>query len=609
MELLKRLLKYLRHYKSNIVLALVTNILYAFFSIFTLSMIVPFLSVLFDQVAQVPVKPTFSLTSHFFIDLFYYYMGVVILKFGRMSALFYIAGFMIVLSLFSNLTRYMGHYWLAPLRSGILHDLRNDLYDRILILPLSFYAHQRKGDIMSRMGSDVFEVEWSIFASLQSLCRDPFMIAFFLIVLFSISVKLTLIALVILPLMGYLLASIGKNIKQYSRRSQQLLGRMSSMFEEAVGGLRVIKGYNAVDHVAGKFQTENFRFYRLNKKIFRINELGAPLIEFLCILALLVVSLIGIVLFPEMSLRNGSVFMLYFVVFARLIVPAKALVTTYYTLQKGLSAAARIYEVMDADEQIVEDAQPMVIQELKDKVEYKDVSFTYKECSSAEDCDILHHIDFTLHRGETVAIVGHSGCGKSTLVDLLPRFYDVKFGQILVDGVPNHKYAIADLRALFGIVNQEVILFNDTVYNNIVFGLENVEEAQVYEAAKIAQAHDFILEMEAGYQTVLGDRGMRLSGGQRQRISIARAILRNPQVLILDEATSALDNESEYLFQQALMPLVKDRTAIIIAHRLSTIRFADKILFMKEGRIVECGTHSELMDLQGEYYRFTVAQS
>ncbi|MCQ2284536.1 MAG: ABC transporter ATP-binding protein/permease, partial [Bacteroidales bacterium] len=465
------------------------------------------------------------------------------------------------------------------------------------------------GDILSRMGSDVFEVEWSIFASLQSLCRDPFLIIAFLVALFSISVKLTLISLVIMPLLGYLLATIGKNIKQYSLRSQQLLGKMSSFFEEAVGGLRVIPGYNAMDHASDRFRNENFRFYRLNKKIFRINELGAPLIEFLCILALMVITLVGLIFFPSEALGNGSVFMLYFVVFARLIVPAKALVTTYYTLQKGLSAAGRVYEIIDAEEKIVECPNPIRIQEIKDKIEYKNVSFAYHDVKNEDECDVLHHINFTLPKGKTIAIVGPSGSGKSTIVDLLPRFYDVPFGEILIDGIPNDQYAIADLRSIFGIVNQDVILFNDTVYHNIAFGMKEVTEEQVVAAAKIAQAHDFIMEMENGYQTVLGDRGTRLSGGQRQRISIARAILSNPQVLILDEATSALDNESEYLFQEALIPLIKERTAVIIAHRLSTIRFADTILFVKNGSIVEQGSHDELIALKGEYYHFYTAQS
>ena len=605
--MLKRLLRYLLNYKSNIFLVVLAQLLYAVFSIFTLSMVVPFLSVLFGQVDQIAVKPEFSLTARYIIDTFYYYMGVVIARYGQMSALFYIAGVMILLSFLSNLCRYMGMFWLAPIRSGILQDLRHDLYERILILPLSFYSEQRKGDIISRMGADVQEVEWSVFSSLQSLCRDPFLVIIFLITLFAINVPLTIITLILLPVMGYVLAAIGRGIKKYSLKSQQLLGHMSSLFEEAVGGLRVIKGYNAEDQAYEKFKHRNFQFYRLNKRVFRINELGAPLVEFLCILALLLISLTALVWLPSAATMKGTVFMLYFVVFARVIPPAKALVTTYYTLQKGMTAASRVYEIIDADEKICECQNPMTIHTLKDSIEYKNVSFSYGE--GQEQHQVLHHINLTIHRGQTIAVVGPSGGGKSTLVDLLPRFYDITDGELLLDGVSVNKYKISDLRSLFGIVNQDVILFNDTVYNNIVFGMENVTEEQVIAAAKVAQAHQFISEMEDGYQTVIGDRGTRLSGGQRQRISIARAILRNPEVLILDEATSALDNESEYFFQEALMPLVKTKTAIIIAHRLSTIRFADEIIFLKEGSIVERGSHDALMEARGEYYHFYTAQT
>ena len=609
MEMLKRLLRYLLNYKTNIVLVVLAHLLYAIFSIFTLSMVVPFLSVLFGQVQEVTARPEFSLTSRYVIDTFYYYMGLVILKYGKISALFYIAGVMIVLSFLSNLCRYMAMFWLAPIRSGILRDLRHDIYQRILILPLSFFSEQRKGDIISRMGADVQEVEWSVFSSLQSLCRDPFLIIIFLITLFAINVPLTLITLVVLPALGYGLAAIGKGIKKYSLKSQQLLGRMSSLFEEAVGGLRVIKGYNAEEDAYEKFQHENFQFYRLNKRVFRINELGAPLVEFLCILALLLISMVALVWLPSSVALKGTVFMLYFVVFARIIPPAKALVSTYYTLQKGMTAASRIYEIIDADEKIVENENPLSIHNLQGQIEYKDVSFDYAEGENQDDNQALRNINLTIRRGQTIAIVGPSGSGKSTLVDLLPRFYDVTQGEILLDGKNLNQYRISDLRSLFGIVNQDVILFNDTIFNNIAFGMENVTTEQVEQAAKIAQAHPFIMEMEEGYQTVIGDRGMRLSGGQRQRLSIARAILRNPEILILDEATSALDTESEYLFQEALMPLVESKTAIIIAHRLSTIRFADEIIFLKDGQIVERGTHDTLMAAQGEYFRFCSVQA
>lgn len=608
MTLLKRLLRYLLNYKANIGLVLIANLLYAVFSIFTLTMLVPFLSVLFGQVQQVVARPSFTLSTGFFIDTFYYYMGVIVSQYGQMSALLYIAIVMVVLSLLSNFFRYLGMFWLAPMRSGILRDLRNDFYHKMLLLPISFYNKYQKGDIISRIGADVLEVEWSVYAALQSLCRDPFQIVIYVVVLFTISVKLALVSLVVLPLMGYLLALIGKRIKRYALRSQQLLGKMSSLFEEAVGGLRVIKGYNAVDHTFQRFRHQNFQFYRTTKKVFRISELGAPLIEFLCIMALLGITMVGLLWVPAESMGQGTAFMLFFVVFARLIVPAKALVSTYYTMQKGLTAATRVYEVIDADEQIVECNNPLSIKRLEKEIVFQDVSFSYRDVEDEESCDVLHHVNFRVKRREVVAIVGPSGSGKSTLVDLLPRFYDVKFGQIRIDDKPIQQYRIADLRSLFSMVNQDVVLFNDTVYNNIVFGMDNVTEEQVIAAAKIAQAHQFIMEMEDGYQTQIGDRGMRLSGGQRQRLSIARTILRNPEVLILDEATSALDNESEFLFQEALIPFVKEHTAIIIAHRLSTIRFADKIMFVRDGKIVESGSHEQLMKLQCEYYRFYMAQ-
>ena len=607
MKLFFRLFRHVFPYKLDIVFILIFNFLYSIFSIFSLSMVVPFLSVLFGQTETVTVKPAFEFSADYIINTFYYYMSLIITAHGPVAALVYIAGTMVVLSLLSNLCRYMGMFFLADIRCGILKQIRSEIYHQLLILPLSFYSRQRKGDILNRMGADVQEVEWSVISTLQSICRDPFLIVVFLFALFSISTKLTLIALVVLPIAGYVIAVIGKSIKQKSVKAQQLLGHLSSIFEETISGLRIIKAYNAIDFMSEKFKDENHEFYQLNKKIYRINELGSPLIEFLSVAALMLILFLGGVFAPE-SMFSGGLFVMYILVFARIIPPAKALVTSAYNIQKGMASAERIYEIIDGEEVIVEDKNPVPLQKFKEKIEYQHVGFSYNGHQINGHYDVLDDVNFTLEKGKTVALVGASGSGKSTIVDLLPRFYDVSAGEIILDGINLKRYKISDLRGIFGIVNQDVMLFNDTVYNNITFGMDNKTKEEVIEAAKIAQAHEFIMEMENGYDTVLGDRGMRLSGGQRQRISIARALLSNPQVLILDEATSALDTESEYLFQQAIQGLLKDRTAIIIAHRLSTIRNADQILFVKDGHISEQGTHDELMQQKGDYYRFCTVQ-
>lgn len=609
MEYLGRIFKYLKNYKLQIALILFVQLLYAFFSIFTLTLLVPFLQVLFRQVEAVTTRPEFSFSPQYLIDTFYYLMNTVVERHGQASALLFIAGTMILLSLLSNLCRYAGMFWLSHIRSGILSNIRDEFYRKLIRLPMSYYAKQRSGDIVSRMGADVLEVEWTVISSLLTLCRDPFLIMAYLITLFAISVKLSVVTLIVMPLMAVILSIIGKNIRNYSLQSQELIGRMTAYFEEAVDGLRIIKGYNAQNYVSEQFRKENFQFYRLNKKIFRIKELGSPLIEFLCIFAVLTISIIGLVAFPESFASRGSAFMLYFVVFARMIPPAKSLATTYYQIRKGLGAAARIYEVIDAEEEIKDIPNAKHIADFQNTIEFKNVSFSYNpEIENAEDCEVLRNVSFTLKKGDTMAIVGPSGSGKSTLVDLLSRFYDIRFGEILIDGVPINQYALSDLRSLFGIVNQDVFLFDDTVYNNLIFGTENATEEEVVAAAKIAQAHDFIMELEEGYQTPIGNRGMRLSGGQRQRLSIARAILKKPQIFILDEATSALDNESELLFQEALLPYIEQYTGLVIAHRLSTIRFVDHILFLKDGKVEEFGSHDELMDKKGEYYLFYTAQ-
>lgn len=605
MKQFRRVLTYLRDFKINIVLIFFFNLCYAVFSVFSLSMVAPFLSVLFGNGTMVTERPELSLNANDILNTFYYYMGIIIHDYGQFYALVFIAITMIVSTLFSNLFRYLGLYANAPIRAGISKGLRRDVYHRLLILPLSFYNRQKKGDILNRIGSDVQEVEWSVVCSLQMFFRDPILVIVFLITLFSISYKLTFLTLIILPPAGILIAKIGKSIKKNSTEAQQILGRMTSAFDEAISGLRIIQGHTATDYADRRFRKMNDRFFVLNRRIFRKTEIGAPLVEFLCILALVIVLLLGGNFVVSDAAMTGEKLILFIVIFARIIPPAQSIVSSYYTIQKGMASADRIFRVIDEDEVIEEAKEPVSKKTFDDKIEYSHVHFSYREDGNEE---VLSDISFTLEKGKTVALVGASGSGKSTIVDLLPRFYDVKEGQILIDGIDIRKLKISDLRSIFGIVNQDITLFNDTVYHNIAFGKERVTREMVEAAAKTALAHDFIMEMTEGYDTVIGDRGMMLSGGQRQRLSIARAVLQNPQVLILDEATSALDTESEYIVQQSLQRLMEGRTTIVVAHRLSTIRRADEILFVQGGRIIERGNHDELIALGGEYAKFCALQ-
>ena len=605
MKQFRRVLTYLRDFKINIVLIFFFNLCYAVFSVFSLSMVAPFLSVLFGNGTMVTERPELSLNANDILNTFYYYMGIIIHDYGQFYALVFIAITMIISTLFSNLFRYLGLYANAPIRAGISKGLRRDVYHRLLILPLSFYNRQKKGDILNRIGSDVQEVEWSVVCSLQMFFRDPILVIVFLITLFSISYKLTFLTLIILPPAGILIAKIGKSIKKNSTEAQQILGRMTSAFDEAISGLRIIQGHTATDYADRRFRKMNDRFFVLNRRIFRKTEIGAPLVEFLCILALVIVLLLGGNFVVSDAAMTGEKLILFIVIFARIIPPAQSIVSSYYTIQKGMASADRIFRVIDEDEVIEEAKEPVSKKTFDDKIEYSHVHFSYREDGNEE---VLSDINFTLEKGKTVALVGASGSGKSTIVDLLPRFYDVKEGKILIDGIDIRKLKISDLRSIFGIVNQDITLFNDTVYHNIAFGKEGVTREMVEDAAKTALAHDFIMEMAEGYDTVIGDRGMMLSGGQRQRLSIARAVLQNPQVLILDEATSALDTESEYIVQQSLQRLMEGRTTIVVAHRLSTIRRADEILFVQGGRIIERGKHDELIALGGEYAKFCALQ-
>ena len=578
------ILKYALLYKINILGIFIANIFFSLFSIFSLALIIPFLSVVFQQTNAVTEKPEFLFSINAIKDTFYFYLGQLVTTYGSIYALVLIAVTMIVLSFLTNLFRYLAQFLSAPIRAGMIYQIRKELYNKLITLPISYFSKQKKGDILNRFGTDVQEIEWSVVNSILILCRDPLLIVVFLVALFRVSFLLTIISLIFFPVVSFIISRIGVSIQKNATKLQKLLASVSAIFDETIGGLRIIKGYNAIDHANKKFQEETSAHFSMNKKIFRVNELGAPLVELLSIITLLFVLLIGGIYVLKNSNLSGEVFLFFIVVFARIIQPARQLTTMYYTLKRGVHSLQRIFNILEADERIFEKKNSLPISSFSKNILLKKVYFSYQDVKNKEDCKILQDISFEIKRGEKVALVGASGAGKSTLVDLLPRLYDLDFGEILLDNNNIKNYKISDLRGLFGIVSQDVILFHDTVMNNIAFGRSATRE-EVETAAKTALAHDFIMEMENGYDTIIGDRGMTLSGGQRQRLSIARALLKKPEILILDEATSALDYESESAIQKSLNEIFKNHTVIVIAHREETLRNMDKIITIKEGKI------------------------
>jgi ATP-binding cassette, subfamily B, bacterial MsbA len=591
-------LKYVKGYWNYAILNIIFNILSVIFSLFSLAMLFPFLQVLLltnDEIIKETVSkgaPAFKLHANAITDIVNYYLAERIFTYGKMDALVVICVFIVIAISLKNLFRYLGMFFVNPIRNGVVRDIRNKMYDKVLRLPLSYYSEERKGDIMSRMTVDVQEIEWSIMQSLEMIFREP-------ITMVIISPALSVFSLILLPLSGLLIARIGKSLRRSSAKGKEKMGVLLSMMEEALGGLRIIKGFNAEKKMNSHFQEENQQYTNIQVKVLRKNDLSSPLSETLGVIVMVIVLYFGgkLVLSNDPSL-NGSLLIFYIAIFSQLLVPAKSFTTAYYNVQKGLASAERIDKILDAEVTIRNAADAATIKNFEKEIEYRAVSFAYRE---AQVGWVLNNINLKIQKGKTIALVGQSGSGKTTLADMLPRFYDPSQGSILIDGVEIKKLKLEDLRALMGIVTQESILFNDTVFGNIAFGMENVTEAQVIEAAKIANAHEFIVQMPEGYQTNIGDRGSKLSGGQRQRISIARAVLKNPPILILDEATSALDTESERLVQDALNKLMKNRTSVVIAHRLSTIQHADEIIVMQKGELIERGTHVELLARNGTY--------
>ncbi|MDY0075836.1 MAG: ABC transporter ATP-binding protein [Bacteroidales bacterium] len=599
-----RILAYIKPYWGYAALNVLFNLLTIVFSLFSITMLVPFLNLLFGTEALVTEKPTFELNADGLINMLNYQISTIIVEKGQLQALIFICILLVSSFLMRNLGRFFAMFYMANVRIGAVKDIRNAIYTKILILPISFYNKNRKGDIMARITTDVQEVEYSIMNYLEMLVRDPVTILVYIAFMFSVSPQLTLFVLVLLPLTGLLIGHIGKTLRRSSKVGQTRMAGMLSTIEETISGLRIIKAFNAIHYSDERFKNQNSHFSRLMLSIYRRRDLSSPLSEFLSSVVIVIVLWFGgRLVLGESAVIQAADFIVYILVFSQIIPPAKTFAQGFYSIQKGIASAERIFEILDAEEVIIEKKDAKPISDFKSKIEYRDVHFTYdKE-------PVLKGINFTVEKGKLIALVGESGGGKSTLADLLPRFYDVVGGSITIDGHDLRDYKIDDLRGLMGIVTQESILFNDTVFNNIAFGKEDATLEQVIAAAKVANAHEFIAQMENAYDTFIGDRGMNLSGGQRQRLSIARAVLKNPPILILDEATSSLDTESERLVQDALAKIMSNRTSVVIAHRLSTIQHADEIIVIVKGEIVERGTHESLLLNGGVYKRLHELQS
>lgn len=604
MSKLSRLLGYVKKYKYLVALNIFSNILLSLFTIATIPAIIPFLQILFRQTPRktIPVELKSNLSN--LIEFVEWKFSYLISSVGEEKAVFFACGMLIVLFFFSNLFRYAALYFISPVRYGVIGDIREAVFSKIMRLPMSYFSEERKGDLMSRVTADVQEIEVSILSVLEAIFREPLMIIGALSYMLYTSPTLTLFAFGMILVIGFVVWVISKTLRKHSSEAQQRLGSVTSIIEESLGGLRVIKGFNAEQYQQNKFEAENLLYKKTMVKILRKRDMASPLSEWLgvTIVALLIVYGSSLVFKGDMQ---ASAFLAFLFAFFRVIDPAKSLSSAWTNIQKGYAAMDRIDMIMHADEAIKDVPNALPIQTFNSSIEFRNVHFKYKNSETT----VLKDINLVIPAGKTVALVGASGSGKSTLLDLIPRFHDATQGSILIDGTDIRQLKIYDLRELLGIVTQDAILFNDTVYNNIIFGQKDVTPQQVEDAARTANAHNFIVAMEDGYHTNVGDRGSKLSGGQRQRITIARAVLKNPPVLLLDEATSALDSESEKLVQQALNDLMKNRTSLIIAHRLSTIMQADEILVMSEGNIIERGTHDQLMALNGEYAALVQLQS
>ncbi|MDJ0365773.1 ABC transporter ATP-binding protein [Hymenobacter sp. H14-R3] len=597
-----RLLSFSRPYADFVPLYAVYATLGIFFGIANFTLVIPLLNVLFNTtdthtVAAPTALPAFSLSIDFIKELFNYYFNQMLGRYGKQGTLAFVCVLIIVSVFLSNVFRYLGGRLLARVRARVVRNVRGALFGRITELELGYFSNERKGDLISRLTNDVQEVEISVVNTLTAVFKEPLNIVGIFVLLFSMSARLTLFSLVLLPISGGIIASVSKRLRRHATISQTTLGAMLSVIEETLGGMRVVKAFNARNYVFGKFQYQNDLYARTTQAIDNTRDLASPFSEFAGVTVVAGLLYYGgsLVLSGEAGGLSASEFMTYIILFSQILTPAKNLSGAFGGIQRGLVAGGRVLSIIDTESNVRDKPGAIELPEFKEQVELRNLSFHYG------DVPVLFDVSLTVKKGQTIALVGPSGGGKSTLADLLPRFYDPSAGQVLIDGHDVRDCTLHSVRAQMGIVTQESILFNDTIYNNIKFNTEATEE-EVIEAAKTANAHDFIMASPDGYQTTIGDRGGRLSGGQRQRLSIARAILRNPPILILDEATSALDTESEKLVQEALTRLMASRTSLVIAHRLSTVRHADEIIVLQHGRIVERGTHDELLLREGGLY-------
>jgi subfamily B ATP-binding cassette protein MsbA len=567
-------------------------------------MVIPFLGILFGTQEKVSQAQALAFNASSIKDNFYFIISKTINSKGETEALMFICILVLAMFFLKNLFRYLALFFLTPIRNGIIHDIRMDLQKKIISLPLSFIGTKRRGDLTSRMTSDLVEIEWSIMGTLEMVFKDPINILVFLSTLIFISPSLTVFVIILFPLAGILIGYIGKNLKSSSKKGQDKLALIMSIIDENIFGIRIIKSFNAEKFINSKFKKTSEEYKKIMTGVLRRKDLSSPMSELLSTIVMVIVMWFGgQLVLAETATLSPQEFIGYILIFSQIIPPVKSLTTSYYYIQKGSAAAERVYEILNTENTIKNINNPKIIFKISDTISFNIKSFKY------ENNDILKNINFNINKGEKIALVGQSGGGKSTITDLLARFYDVNDGQITIDGINIKDIELKNLRSLMGIVSQESILFNDTIFNNIKIGNLEATEKDIITAAKAAYAHDFILNCEDGYNTNIGNSGEKLSGGEKQRISIARAILKNPQILILDEATSSLDSESEKLVQNALTNLMQSRTTLVIAHRLSTIENADSIIVLNNGVITEKGSHKELINKNGDYKKLYDLQS